>query len=441
MLTLRRSSLYLALGLVFISPLSFASDRYEILHCGKLIDTRAGKKLGEHTIVVKNNRIDSVTPGMAKMSFPADAEVNVTQLPNSTCMPGLTDMHVHLGQESNPDSYSESFRMDSVDFSFRAINFAERTLMAGFTTVRDLGDADRVVVKMRNAINLGLVKGPRIYAAGKSLGTTGGHADPSNGMNAKLMGDPGPKDGVINSTDDARKAVRQRYKEGSDVIKITATGGVLSYAKSADNPQFTIEEVRAVVDTADDYGFHVAAHAHGKQGIKRAILGGVKTIEHCTYADNEIFILMKQRDVYCVATLAAGDFVSEKSKIAGYFPELIRPKAARIGAQINQTFAAAVKAGVPLAFGTDSGVSMHGNNAREFELMVQNGMSPIAAIQSSTIVPPKILRTEADFGALEKGKMADIIAVSGDPIADIRLMKQVEFVMKDGMIYKTPAAE
>ena len=246
--------------------------------------------------------------------------------------------------------------------------------MAGFTTVRDLGGD--VAPHLRDAIAQGLVKGPRIYAAGKAIGTTGGHADPRNGMNAEIshaLGAPGPTEGVINSVDDARQAVRQRYKEGSDLIKITATGGVLSFAKSGDAPQFTVEEIRAVVDTARDYGYTVAAHAHGKEGMRRAIEGGVTSIEHGTYMDEEIFELMKKHGTWYVPTISAGRFVAEKSKVPGYFPEIVRPKAAKIGAQIQDTFGKAWRAGVKIGFGTDQGVAPHGDNAREFGYMVETG--------------------------------------------------------------------
>ena len=237
-------------------------------------------------------------------------------------------------------AYEERFRLDSVDFAFRAVGYAEKTLRAGFTTVRDLGG--EVTLKLRDAINAGLVKGPRIYAAGKSIATTGGHADPTNGMNSQLsfvLGPPGPTQGVINGPDEARQAVRQRYKDGSDVIKITATGGVLSYAKSADAPQFMADEIRAIVETARDYGYTVAAHAHGKEGMKRAIEGGVTSVEHGTFMDDEIMALMKQHGTWYVPTITAGRFVAEKAKVPGYLPDIVRPKAERIGAQIQDTFA------------------------------------------------------------------------------------------------------
>jgi imidazolonepropionase-like amidohydrolase len=371
-----------------------------------------------------------VLPGKATMP-----DATVVDLSGQTCMPGWIDLHVHLGQESNPKSYEERFRLDDIDFGYRALVYADRTLKAGFTTVRDLGGD--VTPHLRDAINQGTVQGPRIYAAGKSIATTGGHGDPRNGLNAELahlLGPSGPADGVINSVDDARQAVRQRYKEGSDVIKITATGGVLSYAKSGDAPQFTVDEVKAVVDTAKDYGYRVAAHAHGKEGIRRAVEGGVTSIEHGTYMDDEIFVLMKKHGTWYVPTISAGKFVAGKAKIEGYYPEIIRPKAARIGAQIQDTFAQAYKAGVKIGFGTDQGVAPHGQNALEFGYMVEAGMPAAAALQAATFNAAEVLGAP-DLGQLAPGFRADVVAVPGNPLVDIALTSKVSFVMKDGVIY------
>jgi imidazolonepropionase-like amidohydrolase len=309
--------------------------------------------------------------------------------------------------------------------------------MAGFTTVRDLGDDGVIVVSLRNAVEKGWIVGPRIYTAGKSLATTGGHADPTNGWNAKLKGDPGPKDGVINGSEDAREAVRHRYKDGADLIKLTATGGVLSLAKSGQNPQFTEEELAAIVETADDYGFTVAVHAHGTEGMKRAVKAGVTSIEHGTFMTDEVMHLMKRHGTYYVPTILAGVWVGEKAEEEDYFPAIVRPKAAAIGPVIQDTFASAYKAGVKIAFGTDSGVSEHGDNGREFELMVAGGMPPMKTIQAATMEGAKLLRIEKDLGSVEVGKIADLVAVEGNPLDDIRLMRDVKFVMKAGVVYKS----
>lgn len=423
----------IALAGAFAAPALAAAVPAEplALQCGKLFDARSGKVLGARTVVVRDGKIEQVLDGRAEA--PGARAIDLSQ---HTCTPGWTDLHVHLGSQSSPQSYSEGFRLDEVDFAFRAVGYANKTLQAGFTSVRDLGG--EVSPHLRDAINQGLVEGPRIWAAGKSIATTGGHADPTNGYNdalSHLIGPPGPTDGVINSIDDARQAVRQRYKEGSDVIKITATGGVLSYAKSGDAPQFTVEEVKAIVDTARDYGYRVAAHAHGTEGMKRAVLGGVTSIEHGTYMTDEVMSLMKQKGTWYIPTIYAGRFVADKAKIDGYFPDVVRPKAARIGALIQDTAAKAYKNGVKIGFGTDMGVGPHGDNAREFLYMVEAGIPAAVALQAATIRAAEVLGVD-DQGVIETGKRADIVAVPGNPVEDINAVMKVEFVMKDGKVYK-----
>jgi imidazolonepropionase-like amidohydrolase len=432
-----RKQLLAAVVLTTLCVPAFAADAPgagTALHCGKLFDSRSGKLLGPHTVVVRNGKVADVLAGRVE----AVAEATAIDLSDRTCMAGWTDLHVHLGSQSSPQSYSEGFRLDDVDFAFRSVGYAEKTLLAGFTSVRDLGGD--VAPHLRNAVNQGLLKGPRIFAAGKSIATTGGHADPTNGLNAELshlLGPPGPTEGVINSIDDARQAVRQRYKDGSDVIKITATGGVLSYAKSGDAPQFTVEEVKAIVDTAKDYGYRVAAHAHGEEGMYRAVAGGVTSIEHGSYMSDRVMALMKQKGTWYVPTLYAGRFVAEKAKIDGYFPDIVRPKAARIGAQIQDTAAKAYRSGVKIAFGTDMGVGPHGDNAREFQYMTEAGIPAAYALQAATFLAAEVLGVD-DQGVVEVGKRADIIAMPGDPLADIGNTMKVDFVMKDGVVYRTP---
>lgn len=401
-----------------------------ILHCGKFIDGKSEQVKLQMSIVVSEKKIIDIKSGY----FQGGAEDTIIDLKNKTVLPGLMDMHVHLSGQLSPQSYSERFFMNRDDYAYRSVPYARKTLMAGFTTVRDLGG--EINTSLRNAINRGWIVGPRIFSAGKPLATTGGHADPTNGLNIELMGDPNPKDGVVNGVEDARKAVRQRYKNGADQIKITATGGVLSVAKSGQNPQFTEEEIREIVNTAKDYGMHVAAHAHGAEGMKRAIRAGVRSIEHGTFMDEEVMELMKQHGTFYVPTILAGVTVAEKAKTKGYFPDVVRPKAARIGPQITETFANAYKAGVKIAFGTDSGVSEHGENAKEFQLMVEAGMPAMEAIQAATRVTAELLGIEDELGTLEKGKIADIIAVDGDPLQDITAMQKVAFVMKEGVVYK-----
>lgn len=413
-----------------ISAISFGQNTY--LHCGKLIDTKSGKILTEKTVIVSGKKIVSVENGYV---MPTSQEDEVIDLKTKTVMPGLIDMHVHLESETNPKSYLEDFTLNDADIAFNSLHFAEVTLMAGFTTVRDLGGSG-VNVSLRNAIAQGKAVGPRVFTSEKSLATTGGHADPTNGGKKELLGDPGPKEGVVNSVDDAKKAVRQRYKNGADLIKITSTGGVLSVAKSGQNPQFTVEEIKAICETAKDYGFHVAAHAHGDEGMKRAILGGVKTIEHGTMMSDETMELMKQYDVYLVPTITAGRAVADNAKIEGYYPDVVVPKALEIGPKIQNTFGRAYKKGVKIAFGTDAGVFYHGENGKEFGYMVEAGMPAMETIQSATMTPAKILNMDTEIGQIQTGFFADIIATNDDPTQNIKTMENVVFVMKEGKVYK-----
>mgnify|MGYP006159995631 FL=1 len=421
----------LALALAFIAA-SGSAQAATLIHAGKLISAEDKKVLTERTIVIDGDKISAIEAGYRK---PTDADTLI-DLRQHTVMPGLMDMHTHFYTQFSPTVYSEGFTMNEADYALRGATFAEKTLLSGFTTVRELGDNHQISTALKKAIAKGYITGPRIFAAGKSIATTGGHADPTNGVAYALMADPGPKEGVINGADDARKAVRQRYKEGSDLIKITATGGVLSVAKSGSNPQFTDEELHAIVSTANDYGMKVAVHAHGKEGMERAIRAGVASIEHGTYMDKATMALMRKQGTYYVPTISAGKWAADKAAIAGFFPELVRPKAATIGSKIQQTFAEAYKAGVKIAFGTDAGVFEHGNNWREFIYMTEAGMPAIEAILSATIEGAKLLGVEQELGSIKAGKIADIIAVPGDPLTDINQMGQVSFVMKAGQIYR-----
>ena len=423
----RTSVLFL---LIFLSSTSlFAQQTY--IHAGQLLDGTGDNIRENVTIIINGNSIEAIENGFLE---PGN-ETRLVDLSKQTILPGLIDMHVHLEGETNPNRYIETFTMDPEERALRSVMFAKRTLDAGFTTVRDLGGTG-VNTALRDAIAKGYVNGPRIISVGKSLATTGGHADPTNGFKRELMGQPGPADGVVNGVEDAREAVRQRYKNGADHIKITATGGVLSVAKSGQNPQFMDDELRAIVETANDYGMHVAAHAHGKEGMMRAVLAGVKTIEHGTYMDDEVMQAMIDNDTYYVPTILAGNFVAEKAKIDGYFPNLVRPKAREIGPLIQETFSKAYRYGVQIAFGTDTGVSPHGENAKEFELMVEAGMPEHEAILSSVKTAAEILGLQDQIGSIEPGKHADIIAVDQNPLEDITALQRVVFVMKDGEIVK-----
>jgi imidazolonepropionase-like amidohydrolase len=411
---------------------SFALAQLTYLHCGEVFDAEKAKFVGPHTIVVEGNRIRSVEKGYQQ---PEQSNVKVMDLKSKTVYPGFIDMHVHIEGEYSPDRYLKVFQNNPEDTAFEAAEIANRTLMAGFTTVRDMGGTG-VNIALRNAINKGKVPGPRIYTAGKAIGTTGGHADPTNGFKNTLQGDPGPKEGVINSVEDAKKAIRQRYKNGADWIKITATGGVLSVAKSGQNPQFTSEEIAAITQTATDYGFKVAAHAHGDEGMYRAVANGVKTIEHGTLIEKRTMELMKAKNAYLVATISAGKFVAEQAKIPGSYPAIIVPKAIAIGAQIQDTFKKAYEFGVPLAFGTDAGVYPHGDNAKEFIYMNEAGMPIREALHLATFVNADLLDEADQLGQLKAGYWADIIASDENPEENISTLTQLSFVMKNGTVYK-----
>jgi imidazolonepropionase-like amidohydrolase len=408
-----------------------------LIHAGHLIHPASEKTRDEQTLIIEDGRIKSIHSGFRKPQE-SDKFIDLSQ---SWVLPGLMDMHTHLSFEYSRKAQIQRFTRNEADYAIAASVYARRTLQAGFTTVRDLGDAFRVTIALREAINRGLTAGPRIFTAGKSIATTGGHADPSNGMRRDLMGSVGPEEGVINGTDEARQAVRKRYQDGSDLIKITATGGVLSVAKNGHNPQFTEAELDAIVKTARDYGFKVAAHAHGTEGIKRAIIAGVDSIEHGTYLDNETIALMKRRGTYLVPTITAGQWVADKAKLDGFFPALVRPKAARIGPQIVTMVKKAYKSGVKIAFGTDTGVSKHGRNAQEFAYLVEAGMTPMEAIQAATVHAAHLLGVDNRLGQLKAGYAADIVATEQNPLNSIRALEAISFVMKDGQVYRQENGE
>ncbi|MBD1387832.1 amidohydrolase family protein [Neiella sp. HB171785] len=413
------------------------ADNY-LIHAGTLIDGTGERPQREVSIRIEGNRITAVERGYQS---PTDDE-QLLDLKDKTVLPGLMDMHTHLSGIISRSFYREQFVMNPPDYAFRSVGYAKDTLMAGFTTVRDLGDfSPGLTTSLRDAINKGWVIGPRVYTAGKSIATTGGHADPTNGRNFALQGDPGPKQGVINGPEDAYKAIRQRYKNGVDVIKLTVTGGVLSLAKSGENPQFTDAELEAIMAAAKDYNFVVAVHAHGAEGMKRAIRAGVDSVEHGTYMDKEAMKLMRKHGTWYVPTITAGKWVAEKAAIDGYYPPVVQPKAAAVGPQIQDTFAKAYRNKIKIAYGTDAGVFPHGLNAREFSYMVEAGMPAMAAIESATLNAAKLLRIDDQLGSVEAGKLADLVAVDGDPLEQIKLLENVTFVMKDGEIYKSEGLE
>jgi imidazolonepropionase-like amidohydrolase len=413
------------------APAAAPAAAVTAIHCGHFLDVLAGKMLGPTTVIVEGKRVREVVSGSK-----APAGATEIDLSSQTCLPGLIDSHTHLSNQSSPSQYVDDFHWNLADYVVRATIYARRTLLAGFTTVRNLGDQQNETVALRNAINGGLIAGPRIFTAGVAIGSTGGHADPTDGYRYDLAGDPGPDKGIINSVEDAAKAVRLHYKRGDDLIKIMPSGGVLDQSASGDNSQLTLEEIKAVVATAHDYGFTVAAHAHGAESIRRAVLGGVDSIEHGTFMDDQDMKLMKEHGTWYVPTIIAGDFVAHKAAIPGYYPPQVAAKAAAIGPLIIGTAGRAYKAGVKIAFGTDAGVYPHGENAHEFELMVQAGMPPLFAIQAATVHASQLLKHDKDIGSVTAGKFADVVAVAGNPLDNIGLLKQVSFVMKEGVVYK-----
>ncbi|WP_426490705.1 amidohydrolase family protein [Hymenobacter sp. 102] len=422
--------LALLAGSLLLATAAQAQKTY--LHCGRLLDMRTERARPDMTLVVENGRIVAVESGY---TAPTGAQDKVVDLKNRTVLPGLIDCHVHLEGETSKDNYLKEFTQNPADVAFSSLEHARKTLLAGFTTVRDLGGSG-VNIALRNAINRGQVVGPRIFTAGKAISGTGGHMDPTNGYRLDLMGMPGPPDGVANGPDQGRQAVREQYKRGADLIKIASTGGVLSVAKDGSAPQFTEEEIRAVVETARDLGLNVACHAHGAEGMKRAIRAGVTSIEHGTLMDDETMKLMKKYGTWYVPTITAGKSVADSAKIPNYYPPLVTPKALAIGPKLQDTFGRAYKAGVKIAFGTDASVYRHGVNALEFRYMVEAGMPAYEALRSATVAAAELLGQTGSLGTLEPGKLADVVAVEGDPVQDINAMQRVRFVMKQGTVYR-----
>ena len=419
---------------VLFSLLCVSLHSKTVIHAGNLFNSNNGSIEPEMTIFIEDDKITDVIEGYVN----PEIDDTYLDLTGYFVLPGLIDMHVHLTNISSNKAYLERVTLNPADYAIRATKNAENTLYAGFTTVRNLGDSNSITISLRNAINDGIVIGPRIFSSGQTISTTGGHGDSTNSLNQQLTRDLGPKDGVINSETDAYKAVRSRYKENADLIKITATGGVLSNAKDGQNPQMTVKEISAIVEAAKDYGFKVAAHAHGSEGIKRATIAGVDSIEHGTLMDKEGAEMMREKGTFYVPTLLAGKWVADKALIKDYYPPFVEKKALEIGPKLQSTFSMALQAGVRIAFGTDSGVSPHGENAKEFSLMVQGGMSEKDSILSATMSAAQLLGESDNVGSISVGKYADIIGVSGNPLEDIKKLETIDFVMKGGEVVKEP---
>ena len=431
-----RSEMRAAFFAALLGTLTSAAAAPVMVDCGRLLDVKAGTWRERVTVTVADGRFVSIAP----QGGGGGERLDLTHL---SCLPGLMDMHTHLTSETQPqaDALRDTLTLNPADRAFRSVGYAEKTLLAGFTTVRDVGAGrSGVDIALKRAIAQGLVRGPRMFVAGTGLTSTGGHGDPTNSLNrrfADALGDPGADEGIVNGSEEARHAVRARYRDGVDLIKISATGGVLSQAVSGQAPLFTDDELRAIVQTARDYGFHVAAHAHGAEGMKRAIRAGVHSIEHGTYMDDDVIRLFRKHGTWFVPTISAGKFVAEKARLPDYYTPIVRPKAAAIGPLLQATFGRAWKAGVKIAFGTDAAVFPHGENAREFGYMVEAGMPPIDAIRAATTSAARLLGVQGRIGLVEPEFLADLIAVEGDPLKDVGALQRVRFVMKDGVVVKS----
>lgn len=417
---------YTRLFFCLLSFKTLAQSTY--IHCGLLLPM-SGAPMEKATLVLENNLIKSIEKGFAKVPD----GVYFIDLSRYSVMPGLIDCHVHLEWEQSRNSYSDKFTLNPADIAFRSAVYARRTLKAGFTTVRDLGGTG-VNIALRNAINAGYAQGPRILTAGRVLSITGGHGDATTGAKWDLFDPPMPEIGIADGPDECRTAVRTQIKQGADCIKVAATGGVLSLARDGSLPHYAEDELQTIVQTARDLGVDVAAHAHGDEGIRRAIEAGVVSIEHGSYMSEASMDAMIKHGTWYVPTLTAGWACSDSAKYArGFFPEIVRKKAEGVGPKIQATAAKCVEKGVKIAFGTDAGVFPHGKNALEFKFMANAGMKNEDILLSATLNAATMLRMEKKIGSIEPGKLADLIAVEGNPLQDIDAMQHLMFVMKDGV--------
>lgn len=403
-----------------------------IIRCGTLLAEPGREPLRNAVIVIRGDRIEAIEHG----AYAAPDDATIIDLSDSFVLPGLIDCHVHLTNEFTADIRLRSLEESDADRTLRGLEFAHRTLLAGFTTVRDLGSEGDAVFALRDAISAGRVRGPRIIAAGEAATPTGGHGDGTNGFREDLFAVPTPANGVADGPDGCRQAVRHQVKRGADCIKLTATGGVLSNIGAGIEQQMFDDELLAIIETSHMLNRKVAAHAHGSRGIKAAIRAGVDSIEHGTFLDDEAIDLMRERGTFLVPTIIAGKTVEEMANVPGYYTAAVAAKARTVGPVIQQAFARAYKGGVRIAFGTDAGVCAHGVNAKEFVYMTEAGMPPAEAIAAATIHAAELCGVEREVGRLAPGFAADLIAVARSPLEDITELQRVRFVMKAGEVVK-----
>lgn len=429
--------LMLALFAVWIGPQVTLAQDATVVHCGALLASPGESPLQEATVVVAEGRISEVRSGLvAPAEIRAGAEF--VDLRDRFCLPGLIDAHTHITSEYTADVRLRRVQESDAAAALRGARYALRTLEAGFTTIRNVGSSGHAAFALRDAIRRGDVVGPRILVAGESISPTGGHSDGTLGYREDLFAMPGAMQGIADGPAACRRAVRAQVKRGADAIKLTATGGVLSATAAGTDRQFFDDELEAIVATAHLLGRRVAAHGHGADGINAALRAGVDSIEHGTFLDSRSLELFKEKGAFLVPTIIAGKTVEEHAKVPGFFPLQVAEKARLVGPQIQAAFARAHGAGVKIAFGTDSGVSPHGENAREFVYMVEAGMSPADALVSATRNAAELLGLDAEIGAIEPGRAADLIAVDGDPLADVQALQRVTFVMRGGVVYSGP---
>ncbi len=415
-----------------------APERWTIVQCGSVLPIAGQPARGETTLVVHEGRIAELLPGIVEpdaVMAGRSGESEVIDLREAFVMSGLIDAHVHLTFEHDADARLRRVTEDDADAALRGSVYARRTLEAGFTSVRDLGGGPAVFA-LRDAISSGVIPGPRMLVAGYAISPTGGHGDRTNGYREDLFDEPGAFLGIADGPYEARKAVRAQVKRGADVIKLTATGGVLSNTNVGTEVQFKHDELEEIVSTAHMLGRKVAAHAHGTKGVNAALRAGVDSIDHGTFLDADSIDLFKKTGAWYVPTVTAGKTVEERAKLPGFYPPAVAEKARAVGPQILDALRRAQAGGVKIAFGTDAGVFPHGENAREFQYMVEAGVTPMDALRAATVGSATLLGIEAEVGTLEVGKRADLIATRRNPLVDVTELTRVVFVMRGGTVYK-----